>query len=53
MKRHVTLTSKRQMMKIKSHVISDTGWDPAFWFAIFSPLLGILAGWLVPVLIYH
>ena len=53
MKRHVMLTSKRQMMETKSNVISDTGWDPAFWFAVFSPLFGILAGWLVPVLIYH
>jgi len=33
--------------------MSKSGWDPAFWFAVFSPVLGILVGLLALLLFYH
>jgi hypothetical protein len=39
------------MTKTKSNAISDTG--AAFWFAVLSPLIGILVGLLALFLIYH
>ncbi|HST30484.1 MAG TPA: hypothetical protein VLK27_06550 [Chthoniobacterales bacterium] len=32
---------------------SDSGWDIAFWFAVLSPIIGVLRGFFVPLLIYH
>ncbi len=29
------------------------GWDMAFWFAILSPALGVLVGFLALLLFYH
>jgi len=41
------------MIKTKSNAITNSGWDLSFWFAILSPLLGILAGFLGLFLFYH
>lgn len=44
---------KRQTTTPKSGAISEAGWDAAFWFAVLSPLIGILVGLLAPFLIYR
>ena len=41
------------MTKTKSNVITDTGWDVAFWFAVLSPVFGMVAGFLTLLLFYH
>ena len=41
------------MTKTKSNAITDADWDVSFWFAVLSPLLGILVGFLALVLFYH
>ena len=37
----------------KLRVFTGTDWDGAFWFAVLSPVFGILAGLLAAFLIYH
>ena len=32
---------------------ADSDWDISFWFAVLSPVFGILAGLLAAFLIYH
>lgn len=41
--------------KFFHNVASDTpaGWDIAFWFAVLSPLLGVLVGLLALFLLVH
>ena len=34
------------LMKTKSNAITDLGWPVSFWFAVLSPALGILIGFL-------
>jgi hypothetical protein len=41
------------MTKTKSNAIIDADWNLSFWFAVLSPLLGILVGFLALVLFYH
>ena len=41
------------MTKIKSNAVTDSGWDVAFWFAVLSPVLGILVGFLALLFFYH
>ena len=41
------------MTKTKSNAISDSGWDVALWFALLSPVLGILVGFLSLLLFYR
>ena len=41
------------MSMTKSNVVTGAGWDFGFWFAVLSPLIGILVGFLAPFLIYH
>lgn len=36
-----------------SSVTPDAGWDLSFWFAVLSPVLGVLIGFLVLLLIYN
>ena len=38
-------------MTSKSPTIAN--WDFSFWFALFSPLIGILLGFLGVFLLYH
>ena len=37
----------------KLRAFTDPGWDVSFWFAVLSPVFGILAGFLAAFLIYH
>ena len=37
----------------KSNTITDSNWDIPFWFAVLSPVLGILVGFLGVLLFYH
>ena len=32
---------------------TDSDWDVSFWFAVLSPVFGILAGFLAAFLLYH
>ena len=41
------------MTKTKPNAITDAGWDILFWFAVLSPVLGILVGFLGVLLFYH
>jgi hypothetical protein len=41
------------MTKTKFNVITDSGWDIPFWFAVLSPVLGILMGFLALLFFYH
>jgi hypothetical protein len=41
------------MTKTKSNAITDWGWDFPFWFAVLSPVLGILIGFLALLFFYH
>ena len=41
------------MSETQSNAITNSGWDLAFWFAVLSPVLGILVGFLVLRLLYH
>jgi hypothetical protein len=41
------------MTKTKSYANTGSGWDVSFWFAVLSPVLGILFGYLSLLLFYH
>ncbi len=41
------------MTKTKSNAITDWVWDVSFWFAVLSPVLGILIGFLALLLFFH
>lgn len=41
------------MTKTESNAITDSDWDVPFWFAVLSPVLGILFGLLALLLFYH
>ncbi len=41
------------MTKTRFNAIQHSGWDVSFWFAVLSPVLGILLGFLALFLFYH
>jgi hypothetical protein len=41
------------MTKANSNAMTDSGWDVPFWFAVLSPVLGMLIGVLVLLLAVH
>jgi hypothetical protein len=41
------------MAKTRSNAISDADWNVSLWFAVLSPALGILVGFLTLLLFYH
>jgi hypothetical protein len=41
------------MTETKSNTITESSWDLPFWFAVFSPALGVLVGFLAVLLLYH
>ena len=41
------------MTKTKSNGVADAGRDVAVWFALLSPVFGILVGFLALLLFYH
>jgi hypothetical protein len=40
-------------MKTLTKISPTASWDVAFWFAILSPALGVLVGFLALLLFYH
>jgi hypothetical protein len=46
-------TGKNKFATEKVRVFTDLGWDASFWFAVLSPVFGLLAGFLAVFLIYH
>jgi hypothetical protein len=48
-----TNKESKSMTKTKSNTITDSSWDIPFWFAVLSPVLGILVGFLGLLLFYH
>jgi hypothetical protein len=32
------------MIRTKPNAITDSGWDVSFWFAVLSPVIGVLVG---------
>jgi hypothetical protein len=47
------MTTPPKILTSKIATITGTDWDVAFWFAVLSPVLGILAGFLALFLVYH
>ena len=45
-------TSAKTLTRKVAH-FTGTGWDVSFWFAVLSPVLGILVGFLALLLFYH
>jgi len=41
------------MIRTKLNSVTDPGWDVSFWFAVLSPLIGILVGLLALFLVFH
>jgi hypothetical protein len=41
------------MTKTEFNATNGTGWDVSFWFAVLSPVLGILVGFLALLLFYQ
>jgi hypothetical protein len=41
------------MSKTESRANTHLSWDVSFWFAVLSPVLGILVGFLALLLIYR
>jgi hypothetical protein len=38
---------------MKSTTITNSGWNVSFWFAVLSPIIGALTGYLTLLLFYH
>ena len=47
------MTTLPKILTSKIAIFTGTGWDFSFWFAILSPVLGILAGFLALFLFYR
>jgi hypothetical protein len=41
------------MIRTKSNFASASGWDGAFWFAVLSPIIGVLIAFLALTVVYH
>jgi hypothetical protein len=41
------------MTKTKSHAMTGSSWNASFWFAVLSPVLGMLVGFLALLVFYH
>ena len=42
-----------EMIRTKPNTAPDSGWDVAFWFAILSPVIGVLIAFVALTLLYH
>jgi hypothetical protein len=47
------MTTLPRILTSKIATISHADWDLAFWFAVLSPVLGILAGFLALFVFYR
>ena len=41
------------MIRTKLNFAPSSGWDGAFWFAVLSPIIGVLLAVLALAVIYH
>jgi len=41
------------MTETKYNAITDSDWNVSFWFAVLSPVLGVLVGVLALLVFYH
>ena len=41
------------MTKTKYNAITGSNWNVSLWFAVLSPVLGVLLGFLALLLFYH
>jgi hypothetical protein len=41
------------MIKTQSNASTGAGWDISFWFAVLSPVLGVLVAFFALLLFYH
>ena len=47
------MTTLPKILTNKIAIFTGTGWDVSLWFAVLSPVLGILTGFLALLLFYH
>jgi hypothetical protein len=47
------MTTHPKILTSKIAIITSADWDVAFWFAVLSPLLGIVVGFLALYLVYR
>ncbi len=47
------MTTLTKTLARKAAIVTGADWDVSFWFAVLSPVLGILAGFLALLLFYH
>jgi hypothetical protein len=47
------MTTPAKTLTGKVPIHTGASWDAAFWFAVFSPVLGILVGFLALLFVYH
>ena len=47
------MTTLARTLASKVAFITGADWDLSFWFAVLSPVLGILTGFLALLLFYH
>ena len=47
------MTTLPKTLTSKIAIIAEAHWDFSFWFAVLSPVLGILAGFLALLFFYH
>jgi hypothetical protein len=38
---------------MKSTTVTNSGWDVSFWFAVLSPIIGVLTGYFALLLFFH
>jgi hypothetical protein len=38
---------------MKSTTVTNPDWNASFWFAVLSPIIGALTGYLALLLFYH
>jgi hypothetical protein len=52
---HHALEEERKMnnFRVPANGASNPGWDVSFWFAVLSPVLGVVLGFLVLALFYR
>ena len=47
------MTTLPKILTSKIAIIAGRDWDVAFWFAVLSPVLGVLAGFLALFVFYR
>jgi hypothetical protein len=47
------MTTPEKTVTSNVATITGTRWDVAFWFAVLSPALGVVVGFIALLLFYH